>query len=203
MTKSTRTCTFPECGRKYYARGLCNGHYQQRRQHGEMWEIGTRRKSFEQRFWEKVDKNGPTHPYRPELGRCWVWTAFKNSKGYGTVGYKDKVEYAHRMSWRMANGDIPDDSVVDHTCHNKSCVNPNHLRLATTKQNAEYRQGAQRNNKNSGVRGVYKAGKLWRVMIRHDQKLHYFGCYPTVAEAESVAIRERARLFTFPEYTCR
>lgn len=196
MDKST--CNGPECTRPAKTTGgLCKSHYEQRRQHGEMWEIGTRRKSFEQRFWEKVDKNGPAHPYRPELGRCWVWTAFKNPKGYGTIGYKGKVEAAHRMSWRMVNGDIPDGSVVDHTCHNPACVRPNHLRAATAKQNAENRQGAQSNNQSTGVRGVYLSPHgRFVAAVRHNQETVYLGTFATVEEAGNAVTSKRNELFT-------
>lgn len=139
------------------------------------------------RFESKVEKTES----------CWNWTAFKNEKGYGSFYFEGKMRAAHRFAFQRANGPIPAGMVVDHICQNPGCVRPAHLRLATTKQNAEYRRGAQANNKNSKVRGVYKAGKSWRVMLRHNQELLHFGCYPTIAEAEAVAIKERARLFEF------
>lgn len=194
MSKSItkRPCKIDGCDRPTYGRGWCKMHYARWVRHGDPL-MSVRNLTSEDRFWAKVNKTAG----------CWVWMGKPDPKGYGHIVVDGKRHPAHRLSWTMANGPVPYGMVVDHVCHNKSCVNPAHLRLATTKQNAEYRQGAQRNNRTSGVRGVYKAGKAWRVMVRHNQELHHFGCYPTVAEAEAVAIRERARLFTFPEYTCR
>lgn len=147
------------------------------------------RKSAEERFWAKVDKT-------PD---CWNWVACKSPDGYGSFGLNRKVRGAHRVSYEWANGPIPDGAIIDHICHNPSCVRPSHLRLATQKQNVEYRKGPNRNNRGSGIRNVTRNGKGWQVIIRHHNVPHYFGTYPSSAEAEQVAIRERARLFTFPE----
>lgn len=81
------------------------------------------RKTIEQRFWEKVDKNGLIHP---ELGTpCWKWKACK-IKGYGSIG-----ELAHRVSWKIHNGSIPDSMKVLHRCDNPECTNPDHLFLGS------------------------------------------------------------------------
>ena len=189
MDKST--CNGPQCTRVVLCRGLCKSHYEQLRQHGEMWEIGTRRKSFEQRFWEKVDKSGS----------CWVWTAGCNRKGYGQFKVsKRKATGAHRVSWELTNGPAPEGAFIDHICHNPRCVRPDHLRLATPKQNSQYRSGPNANNKSTGTRGVYKEGGKYRVMVSHAGSLHHCGTFATLEEAQQVAIRERARLYDFPEF---
>jgi hypothetical protein len=72
------------------------------------------------RFWEKVDASGD----------CWIWTAALNTYGYGKVGLGSKaagVAPAHRVSWELLVGPIPDGFEVDHLCRVHACVNPAHL----------------------------------------------------------------------------
>src|SRR5690606_16925754 len=91
-------------------------------------------------FWLKVKKSDG----------CWEWTGSKDKKGYGRFG----KNLAHRLSFQFTRGAIPHRMLVDHTCWNHACVNPDHLRLATNALNAQNRAGAPASSK-SGVRGVY------------------------------------------------
>lgn len=81
-----------------------------------------------QRFWTKVDKRGPDD--------CWLWTAGQNNQGYGAF-YAGKMFRAHRFAYKLLVGDIPKDKVIDHTCFNRLCQNPKHLRLLTPKENCQ------------------------------------------------------------------
>lgn len=143
----------------------------------------------EERFWPKVDKSGD----------CWLWTARVIPSGYGQFKVAGCMVYAHRFAYEQLVGEIPEGLQLDHrhTCP-KNCVNPDHLRPTTSKQNGENRVGAQRNNLSSGVRGVtwYKRLSRWQAQLMHGGKYVYVGLFDTVEEAEAAVVARRIELFT-------
>ncbi len=146
-----------------------------------------------QRFWDKVDRSGD----------CWVWTAAHNRKpnGYGVFAItKRNLVVAHRFSYQLHYGEIPDGMQVDHRCYNRSCVNPDHLNLVTGKQNNENRSGLNRNN-GSGVRGVSwdSQNQKWRATVGHNGKTINVGRFSEVHEAEEAVRRKRIELFSNSE----
>ena len=88
------------------------------------------------RFWKKVDKKGPND--------CWEWTAAKLQDGYGKIRISEKMIRSHRFSYELHKGKIPEGLYVLHSCHNPSCVNPNHLRLGTHQDNMDDKINAGR-----------------------------------------------------------
>ena len=101
----------------------------------------------EDRFWTRVDKNGPICE---RLGtRCWVWTggAFRNGKGlWGAFWYKGKNISVARAVLTFMNGDLPDGIFALHHCDNGLCCNPDHLFLGTPQDNMDDKTTKKRNN---------------------------------------------------------
>lgn len=99
--------------------------------------------TLEDRFWERVDKNGPV--MRPELGPCWIWIGAINHGGYGdfyeSAGKKTAASIhmlAHAYSWELANGRAKRDGFyICHHCDHPRCVRPEHLFEGTAKDNSQ------------------------------------------------------------------
>lgn len=91
------------------------------------------------RFWEKVRKTDS----------CWIWTG-STSLGYGSCWDGVKIRKAHRFSYALHFGTIPDGLDICHSCDNPACVRPTHLFAGTVSDNM---QDMDRKGRRNAVRG--------------------------------------------------
>ncbi len=178
-------CTIDDCDAEHYARGWCRRHYERWQRHGS--PLGAAYQGPEAAFIAR------TEPL------CWsdciVWTGGTTRDGYGRLRVNGRSVKAHRYAWERVNGPIPDGAVIDHTCFERSCVNPDHLRLATPQQNVQNRSGAMPGRIHDLPRGVYRHGRGYRARVEHNGTRHNLGTFDTPEEASAAAETERAILF--------
>lgn len=182
-----KTCSIEDCDApRVRKNGMCDSHYRK-------WVRSTppelRNKMTDlERFWACVSKTED----------CWTWNGAINPYGYGTFTVSRTPKLAHRYLFESIHGHLPASIQVDHMCHNRACVNPEHLRPATNKQNQENRKSAQRNNRSSGIRGVSWNKNLgkWQAYVGHNGKRIHIGYYDDMTEAGEQALQRRLEIYT-------
>lgn len=113
---------------KIKTRELCAMHYTRLLRHGDplATKITAHDTPLRDRLLSRIRKT--------ETG-CWEWTGAISSKGYGTLGFQTRDLYAHRASYELFVGPIPDGLEMDHLCRNRRCINPEHLEAVTHLEN--------------------------------------------------------------------
>lgn len=135
--------------------------------------------------------------YTHKSAGCWIWGGNLMPDGYGRIKFAGVMQQVHRISYQLEIGPIPAGAQIDHTCHERACINPEHLRIVTNKQNQENQSGIRPGARSAhrGVSWYSKTGK-WRAQIGHQYKLLHLGYFDDEEEAARVVLAKRMELFT-------
>ena len=140
-----KKCQVKNCNRKFYGKELCHAHYVRMKRTGSTQEhikIKKVNQPIIERFKEKIapsDKNG-----------CQNWIGCLSDGRYGAFIIGSRINgtrkrcNAHRLSYELFVGKIPEGMCILHKCDNVKCVNPKHLFLGTQKDNMKDMQNKGR-----------------------------------------------------------
>jgi len=156
---SDRRCSVPGCGRKHSVHGLCRSHWSRVQKTGDVQaDIPLRHyRPIGLSLSETFDYFMPGTPGTD----CWEWTGSRNQAGYGVVRMTDSSFPAHRVSYELFIGPIPEGWCVCHRCDNPPCCNPNHLFVGTKDDNNQDKVAKGRNDATLTAEDVTKIRNLY------------------------------------------
>lgn len=133
-SKHTETCSVIGCERSFYAKDFCYAHWERWRAHGDPQADLPLKAQYQ--FPENLARRLLFCPPTTMPTGCIEYTGSRSRGGYGTVSVGGGTNRpAHRASYELVRGPIPDGLQLDHLCRNRICVNPAHLEPVTQREN--------------------------------------------------------------------
>lgn len=164
-------------------------------------------------IWTWVDRHGietkrfdpPEERFNKQYERdedsdCWIWTGAQAAGGYGQIHVNGRSMGAHRYSYKVHNDGIPDGAYICHTCHNKECVNPDHLYAGDAKTNAK---DAVKNGDIEGVTATNRSDSaLTKQQAREIREIYAEtnATYATLSDEFGVSFGTLSRIITGESY---
>jgi hypothetical protein len=94
-------------------------------QNANFWREANGRRAIIARFWSQVNRR------KAKGAECWLWVGNLDPEGYGCFKtYGAHCIRAHKFSWSLCRPELQLGRTLRHTCGNRRCVNPTHLRIA-------------------------------------------------------------------------
>lgn len=166
---------------------LCNAHYRLHlKQSKSLAESElVRHPDASTAFWSRVDVRG--------VDDCWPWRLAPHTHGHGTFNWNNATYPAYRVSVILSGRSTPRGLLVDHKCRNRICVNPGHLQVVTSKENAE--NISLRVDSPTGVRGVTmrSCGKF-RARVGHHGVVIHVGDFASLGDAADAVKEARLKI---------
>lgn len=141
-------CKVDSCEKDSHTRGWCAAHYKRVARTGSADESNPL-SGCAQTPVQRLESKSTFIP----ISGCRLWFGAAVPKGYGVMFYQGKQQYAHRVSWHLVNGQIPDGLQILHRCDVPACINPKHLFLGTQKENIQDMLVKGRGNFTNRARG--------------------------------------------------
>lgn len=143
---------------------------------------------LERLFWAKVEI-GPGD-------ECWLWRGAISPQGYGRMSSRTVIPgrqvtfYAHRLAYLWRVGRIPAGYQIDHLCHVRTCVRPDHLEAVTQRTNSQRLRSHQGLSR---FRGVTRQGNSWIAQVKVGGKNIRRGSFEREEDAAVAAAHLRAK----------
>lgn len=131
---------------------------------------------------------------------CWEWTGSKTKDGYGRMHTESGPRFVHRVAYEIFVGPIPEGMKVLHACDNPCCLNPEHLRVGTVRDNitdmtrkgrAAWMNDKPYSNNSTGIMGVSFRNGRYVARFKCNGKNAHIGQFDTAEEARDAYLKAK------------